>query len=104
MNADKSSNGGTLLAAVSYMGILCLIPFIIGGRNEFTLFHARQGLILWIWEVIALGLLVIPFAGHLAFIISAITCFVFSIMGIYHAIMGNYWQMPFFSRFSKELT
>jgi fumarate reductase subunit D len=103
MSIDRTNNGGTLLAAISYLGILCIIPFIIGSRNDFTMFHARQGMVLFIWEFVALSLMIIPILGQIAFFISSIICFVFSIMGIYNALMGNYWKVPFFSRFSGEI-
>ena len=46
------TRGGTrsrFMAIVSYLGILCLVPLIMNRDDEFVYFHAKQGLIIWMW-------------------------------------------------------
>ena len=35
-----------ILGGLSYLGVLCFIPLMASDKNEFVLFHARQGLVL----------------------------------------------------------
>ena len=44
LSAEEISEGKAL-AIISYIGPLCLIPIILR-NNEFSLYHARQGLLL----------------------------------------------------------
>jgi uncharacterized membrane protein len=51
-----------LLAAISYVFILGLIPYIAEKKEDFIRFHMRQGLTLFvIWLVITLGLFLLSF-------------------------------------------
>ena len=43
--SDAEIQEGKLFAILSYLGILCLIPIFMR-KNEFALYHARQGLLL----------------------------------------------------------
>ncbi len=43
-----------MMAALSYMGILCFVPLLTNREDEYVHFHAKQGLVLWMWAVIAM--------------------------------------------------
>ena len=64
-DSDVQQNKG--MAALSYLGILCLILLLAKRDSKFAQFHAKQGLVLLIAEVIlgfAAGLLaIIPVIG-----------------------------------------
>jgi len=38
---------GKPLAALSYLGVLCFLPYLLCRDDDFAMFHARQGLILF---------------------------------------------------------
>ena len=46
------ANNDTLMGILSYLGILVIIPFIINPKSDFVRFHAKQGLVLFIIEVV----------------------------------------------------
>nr|ANJ02822.1 magnetosome protein MamF [uncultured bacterium] len=48
----ESGMGSQIMAAMSYLGILALVPLVTNGRDPYVGFHARQGLVLWVWEVV----------------------------------------------------
>ncbi|RKX69835.1 hypothetical protein DRP53_06990 [candidate division WOR-3 bacterium] len=51
-----------LIAALSYIFILGLIPYIAEKKDEFTRFHMRQGLALFvIWFIVFLGFYLLSF-------------------------------------------
>ena len=47
----KEKGQKNILAIISYIGILCLVPILMKEKDEFVKFHAKQGLVLFIVEV-----------------------------------------------------
>lgn len=63
----QSQNRG-LMIALSYLGILCLVPLLVEKEDKEVQWHAKHGLVLMIAEIVALvGL------GIVSFVLSAIT-------------------------------
>ena len=86
---------------LAYFGILWLIP-LLAGNTQFSKFHANQGIILFIFDII-IGIVagvfaVIPFAGWVvAGIIGGIgglALFILAIMGIVNAANGQMKPVP----------
>lgn len=50
----QDARGGRWKAVVAYLGILVAIPIFWGGDSKFVRFHANQGLVLFLLEVILL--------------------------------------------------
>jgi len=99
----ESEKGGIFLATVSYLGILSLLPFILRTNNSFALFHARQGVVLWILEMLASAFLLIPFIGYLIFIFAMIGCLVLSLYGMFQACGGKREPLPVVGNLASEL-
>lgn len=94
-----------VLSVVGYFGLLFLVP-LLAGKTEFTRYHANQGLVLFIANII-LGIIAgilsaviafIPVVGlFLPFLISGavgIVSLVFMILGIVHAAQGEMKPLP----------
>ena len=86
-----------VMAVLSYIGILCLIPLLAAKESKFAQFHAKQGLVLFLAEVLLSILYAIPvlnvvmiFVGWIIYILLV----VLAIMGIVNALQGKYWKMP----------
>ena len=56
---------GKFFAIISYVSFLCIITLILKKDNKFALYHARQGLVLFVMEVAAFILSIIPLLGWL---------------------------------------
>lgn len=90
---------------LSYIGILVLVP-LLAGKSQFARFHANQGLVLFIADIIlgvvigiSVGVLsLIPFVGVvLGSIISGVLglcIFILMIMGIVNAANGEMKPLP----------
>ncbi len=91
---DEELEHGRFFAVIAYLGILSLVAIIFKKSNNFAVFHGKQGLILFIWEVGALVVSIIPVVGSLILGVSLLVCFIFSIMGIVQAWLGVYWKLP----------
>ncbi|MDO9399399.1 MAG: hypothetical protein Q7T79_01790 [bacterium] len=95
--ADITKNKN--IAAISYIWILCLVP-LLGNRNsKFAQFHAKQGLVLFIIEIIAGILIWVPLFGQLL----ALALLVISVMGIIKAQNGEWWKIPYIYEWSKKI-
>ena len=42
-----------ILAAIGYLGILFLVPYLTNPKSEFAVFHANQGLLLFIIGIVS---------------------------------------------------
>ena len=91
-------NGNKLLAAISYIGILFLVPLLAAKDDAFARFHANQGLVLFIANIAAaiagfiLGF--IPVIGVIVAWIIRIALFVLMILGIINALKGEMKPLP----------
>jgi fumarate reductase subunit D len=99
----ESGVGSQIMAAMSYLGILALVPLVINGRDPYVGFHARQGLILWIWEVLAVFSLAIPVVGRIFFQISSMICFILSVAGLLSVLLGKAWKLPIVGNWAEKL-
>ena len=105
MPDDKPKKGGDdieenkAIAAIGYIWILCFVPLLLKRDSKFAQHHAKQGLILFIVEVILAFLFWIPFIGWLL----SLGTIILAIMGILQALQGNYWEMPLIGQFAKKL-
>lgn len=101
---DKKTGKG--YALVSYLGILCLIPFFCEKENKFVMYHAKQGLNLVIdvaiatvalW-LLAIPLLLIPILGWLLIFLLGfgvnVGAIVLSVIGIVNACKGEAKELP----------
>lgn len=82
---------------LSYIGILVLIPLMVG-KSQFSKFHANQGLILFIVEVVVLGIgMLIPGIRIVFAIIGGVfelACLLMAILGIVNAVNGETKELP----------
>ena len=90
--------GNKLLAAISYIGILFLVPLLAAKDDAFARYHANQGLVLFIAKIAAaiagfiLGF--IPVIGIIVAWIIRIALFVLMILGIINALKGEMKPLP----------
>jgi len=82
----KDVEENKVLACLSYVSILFLIPMLVKKDSKFCQAHAKQGLIMFI------GLLfgVIPVIGWLW----AMVLVVIDVIAIIHTLQGKFWKIP----------
>lgn len=83
--ADVEKN--KVFAILAYLGLLFLVPLLAAKDSPFAMYHANQGLLLFIMSLV-LGF--IPFVNIVAFIVILI----FMIMGIINAANGLMKPLP----------
>lgn len=101
----KDVEDNKVIAALSYVSLLCLIPLLVKKDSRFCQEHGKQGLVLFILEVAIwiVGML-IPFLGW--FIIApfgTILVVVLAIIGIINALSGKFWEIPVIGQYRKQI-
>ncbi len=98
-HAHGKPNG---IAILSYLWILCIVPLIIGKDDPFVKFHAKQGLALFIGEIVLFVIAMIPFLGWAIAWIGNIVAVVLSIIGIVNVAQGKRAELPIVGRFAES--
>ena len=97
---DIQENKG--LTVLSYIGLLCLVPLLAKKDSKFAQYHAKQGLVLFIMELIIWVLLVIPVLGWIIYVVGIITSLVLAIMGIMNVVNGKCKELPIIGKFAEK--
>ena len=92
-----------LMAALGYLGVLCFVPLLMSKDDEFVYFHAKQGLVLWIWSVLAIFALHIPGIGEWLFGFSAMPVMAFSVAGLASVALRRTWRLPIIYQISEKI-
>ena len=91
---DREIIEGKTFALLSYLSILCIIPLILKKDNKFCLFHARQGLVLFIAEVAVFVISVLPFVVGILWRVGVLFFGFVSIWCIIQVLMSKYAKIP----------
>jgi len=94
--AEKKSDSN-LMAALSYLWILSVVMLILKKDDKFVIFHAKQGLVLFLASVVANF---IPFLGW--FLINPVLI-VAMIIGFVMAIQGKEFKMPLVGNLAEKI-
>ena len=95
-----------VMAILAYLSWLVLIPIFAAKESKFARFHANQGLVLAIAEIICwvvLGILGnLPLIGWLFGIIEglfSLVCLIFAVIGIANAANGKAKELPIVGKY-----
>ena len=101
---DPMISEGRFFAAIGYVSILCFVPLFLKKDNKFAQFHGRQGLVLFILEVAAAILMVVPILGEVIATLGLVVFGIFSLVGIVKVLMNEYWEMPVIYQIASKIT
>jgi fumarate reductase subunit D len=92
-----------LIAAIGYLGILCIVPLLLKRDSKFAQHHGKQGLVLLIaWIVLWIGN-IIPVLGQIVWALGSIALIILIILGMVNALQGRMWKMPLLGQYAKNL-
>lgn len=100
---EQEVREGKFFAVISYVSFLCIITLILKKDNKFALYHAKQGLVLFVMEVAAFILSIIPFLGWLIGIFGYALFLLVSLWGIIQAALGIYSRLPVITKISEKV-
>ncbi len=84
---------GRMAAILSYIPFLCFIPLLNMRENKEASFHARQGVILFLIELVA-ALFLVDGISDFVFKGVLIVAIAFSVAGVYFALRGKSYKLP----------
>ncbi len=94
------------MAAISYLGIFCIIPLLFARESAFAQYHAKQGVVLAIAGIILRlasdALWNVPFGGVFAGLLFIVLLLI-SIMGIVKALQGEKFDIPYVSEWAAKM-
>jgi len=100
---EKISLFQKLLAIISYLGVLSLMGMILKEKSKPVHFHVKQGLALFVTEIICTLILAIPFIGWIVGFIGWILCVLLSILGLIKAAKGKEWPIPVLGKLATRI-
>ncbi|MBF0483268.1 MAG: hypothetical protein HQL25_01040 [Candidatus Omnitrophica bacterium] len=92
---------GKVMAVLSYLTILCIIPLLFQKDNGFVLYHGKQGLVIFVAEVaifilhILLGVWILKIGMFLMLL--------FSFVGIIAVLQGRHIHLPVISEIADKI-
>ncbi len=92
-----------VMAALSYLGILCFVPLMRNKDDEYVQFHAKQGLVLWMWAVVSMFILEVPVIGKWFFGFSSMAIVLLSVAGLVSVAFRRAWKLPLIGYFSDRI-
>jgi len=101
---DPEVQDAQFLAAIGYLSFLCFLPLVLGKGNKFAEFHGKQALVLFILELAAGILKVVPALGDLVFMLSFVVFGILSLIGIVKVLMGEKWEIPVIADIANRIT
>ncbi|MBQ6467071.1 MAG: zinc-ribbon domain-containing protein [Clostridia bacterium] len=96
-NQDIQNN--KVLACLSYLGLLFLVPLIAAPDSPYARFHANQGLVLFIAQLICGFVCIIPIVGWIVGAIGEVASVVFMVLGIVNALGGKAQELPVIGKY-----
>ncbi|MCM1055728.1 MAG: zinc-ribbon domain-containing protein [Bacteroides sp.] len=88
------------MGILAYFGILFLIPLLAAPNSRFARFHANQGLVLFLAEIVLGVIAAIPIVGWVIGSLGEVAALVFAIIGIVNAANGEVKELPLIGRIS----
>ena len=88
-----------IMAALSYVFVLFLLPIFLCPQSKFAKFHANQGIVNFCVDL-ALSLVIaicsfIPVVRWIVGVVGGIAGLALMVLGIYNAVMGKAKELPF---------
>lgn len=101
---DPEIQDGKFFAAIGYISVLCFVPLYLKKENKFAQFHGKQALLLFIFEVAAGVINVVPVLGDLVSRFAFVVFGILSLVGILKVLMEEYWEMPVIYEISTRIS
>ena len=93
---------GAPFAALSYCFFLWILTFIFRKNNRFAYFHAKQGIVVFIGEIVFIVLAMLPLIGKIFYVTGLILFLYVSLYGIYAALTGKIVRIPLAAKIADK--
>ncbi len=102
--ADKKDiEDNKVLAVISYLPPLCLVPLLLKKDSPYAKFHGIQGLVLLIAWIASSAIMIIPILGWIAGFVGYVACTILTIVGLINSWQGEMKELPWIGKYAKSL-
>lgn len=101
---DSEIQDAKFFAAIGYLNVLCFVPLYLKKGNKFAQFHGKQALVLFILEMAAGIISIVPAVGDLISRLAFVVFGILSLIGILKVFMEEYWEMPVVYEISTRIS
>lgn len=98
----KMIEEGKAAAMLGYIPFMCFVPLIKMKDNPFALRHGKQGLLLFIIEILAV-IFLLPKISDLIWTFVIVLCLAAAVAGIIFSLQGQEWKIPFIGDWADKL-
>lgn len=102
-SGKKEDLKNILIAGLSYLSFLCIVPIFFRRNSEFVVFHAKQGLVLFGIEVATILLSIIPFIGLFVSPVIFKACVLLSLWGLLSALTNRQSRIILVSQLADKI-
>jgi uncharacterized membrane protein len=100
---EKISFFSRLWVISAYVWVFAFVPYFLQRRNEFVKFHTKQGIVLFVTELILIFLSCIPIIGQLISLVGSIFCAYLSIRAMVLGSRGQKWVLPLIGKYAERI-
>lgn len=101
LSENFQTEEGRMAAIMSYIPVLCFVPLLNMKDNKEARFHARQGVLLFLIELIA-AIFLIDGISDFVFKAILILAVALAAFGIYFALQGKNYKLPLIGDLVKK--
>ena len=101
--SSKDVSDNKVISAIGYIGVLCLIPLLLKKDSKFAQFHAKQGLVLFIAEIMVSFVNIVPLLGQIVWFFAGLVFLVLSVIGLLKAWKGEWWKIPYLHEYAEKI-
>jgi len=98
----KDVQDNKLIAALSYIGILCLVPLLAKKDSKFAQEHGKQGLVLFIAVIAIMVVGWIPIIGWIVGFFGSIALLIVGLIAFIKCLMGEFWEIPYLGQYRNK--
>lgn len=102
LNEEAMIEEGRAAAILAYVPFLCFVPLIKMKENPFALRHGKQGLLLFIIEVVAVFFM-FDFISDLFWGLVLILAAATAVVGILYSLQGKEFTIPYLGKLADKL-
>ena len=98
------ANNHKMMAMLSYLSMLVVIPLVWGGKNKSVKFHSRQGFVLLVAEFLTVVVAaVIPVLGTIIATLAWLVWLVLSVWGLVNVALNKEKPLPLVGKYARIL-
>ena len=100
----KDIEDNKVIAAIGYIGILCLIPLLAKKDSKFAHEHGKQGFALFVAEIIVWVIGMVPIIGwFIIWPLGSLLMLILSLIAIIKTLQGEFWEIPVIGKYRKNV-